>query len=81
MNNKEKQLVDAIANLCQELGWSIAVPFADDDEDKIDGLLIGTEDYINEILIQLDEFSEIDFENDDILDGIVLKKDDKETIH
>lgn len=81
MNEKEKQLVDAIAALCQELGWSIAVPFAEEDSEQIEGLLIGTEQYIGDILMQMDEFGEVDFEEESLLGELNLKKDDKETIH
>lgn len=81
MNDKEKQLMDAIANICEELGWSIAIPYTSDGEDQVQGLLIGTADYIESILTQLDEYDAVDFESEDELENIVLKKDDKETIH
>lgn len=46
MNSKlQKELIDKLAEICEELGWSIGVP-ADDDTAPVDGLIVGTEEFI-----------------------------------
>jgi hypothetical protein len=44
--DKEMEALIVIIEACEKLGWAIAVP----DEDEVDGLIIGTEEYINKIL-------------------------------
>lgn len=57
MTNEE--LLLAIADICEELGWSIAVPKGDEDV-PVQGLIIGEYEYIEGILNKIDPV--IDYE-------------------
>ena len=49
MDNEKDKLIKAIMDACEQLNWSIAIP-DDDHGDNIRGLIIGTDEYIGEIL-------------------------------
>ena len=46
-----QQLVDAI----KKMGWCIAVPTANADDELLSGLIIGKQSYVDNILEQLEE--------------------------
>lgn len=79
MNQREEDLVKAIVDICEQLNWSIAIPTNEDGSDDIHGLIIGTQEYIDDIVRGADEFSEMDEDWQDELDAsdINLKKSKK----
>ena len=52
-NKTQKELIDELAEICGELGWAVGVP-ADDDTQPVEGLIIGTEKFILEIVQSMD---------------------------
>lgn len=53
LTNEEKlDIIQKITEMCSEIGWSLALP----NEDLIDGIVIGTEDFLGSILGGTDEF-------------------------
>ncbi len=54
MNAKlQKELIDQLAEICEQLGWSIGVP-ADDENQPVEGLIVGTEEFIMSIVESMD---------------------------
>lgn len=57
MNSKlQKELINQLADICEQLGWSIGVP-ADNENDPVDGLIIGTEEFIMSVVEIIDQES------------------------
>lgn len=49
--NKTEELIMQIANAAHQLGWTIALP--NNDEEDLQGLIIGKDSYVNNILSYL----------------------------
>lgn len=52
MTEDEQKAVKMISDACKLLGWQIAMqtPNPDKPDEQVDGLVIGTDEYINNIL-------------------------------
>lgn len=44
---KQQELIEELASICEELGWVIALPTM---EDTIPGLVIGQENFVNDVV-------------------------------
>ncbi len=86
MSEDQSKLIQAIIDACQKLGWAVALP-TDNINERVDGMIIGTEEYITSLIGGSDEHmdfvDEEDFEDideDDILySNVDLKKAKKQT--
>lgn len=57
MSKKSKtDLFAELAKICEQLGWSIAI----DSEDNVNGAIIGSLEYIQDIALQLDNAEEFE---------------------
>lgn len=54
MTKEEAKAIDDIIKACETLGWHIAMPIQDN-EDEVPGLVIGTNEYLEYILDLEDE--------------------------
>lgn len=54
-----ENLIQLLNGVCQELGWSIAFPHSDNGEDSVRGMIVGQEDYINDLIEKYDQKHEI----------------------
>lgn len=51
MTEEQEDLIKALYEVCTALGWEIMVPKStDEDDDTVDGLIIGTPEFIDEIM-------------------------------
>lgn len=47
MDEKEQQqLIEQLAQIVEELGWIIGIPKEEGDDNKVHGLIIGTEEFV-----------------------------------
>lgn len=46
-NRKQQELIQKLAELVNELGWVIGLP---DNEEMVSGLIVGTEDFVREVV-------------------------------
>lgn len=53
-NKKQNQydLIMAITEAAEQLGWAFAIPQEDDDETLIQGLILGTTDFISDMVLK-----------------------------
>jgi hypothetical protein len=51
---KRKQLFKELIEIVGELGWVVAIPEGDLDE-EVPGLVVGTEEYVNHVIDAVDE--------------------------
>lgn len=56
---RQHELIEIISEAAEELGWIIAIPQEGDNDDLVQGLLMGTEDFITNIIAQTDMKSEV----------------------
>lgn len=42
---KQQEIIEILQSVCEDLGWVIGIP-ADDDETVVNGLIIGTEEFV-----------------------------------
>lgn len=55
MNDEEKlELVTKLISIVEELGWDIAIPADEDNASAVSGLIMGTTEYLHEILPHLE---------------------------
>jgi len=72
LKQRQHELVEIIAEAAEELGWIIAIPQEGDNEELVQGIIIGTEEFITNIVAQTDMQSEvIEF---DSTPGTTIKK-------
>lgn len=57
LNESEKILLE-LKDLCLKLGWSLAF---NTKNDKIEGMLIGSEDFIKNIALNKEDFEKYDY--------------------
>lgn len=51
-SNKAKQ-IEKIAAAANQAGWFVAVPNTEDPKDEIRGMIIGTKEYVNDVVGEL----------------------------
>lgn len=69
---RQQELVEIIAEAAEELGWIIAIPQEGDGEELVQGLILGTEEFITNLVAQTEMQTEIiEF---DSTPGTTLKK-------
>ena len=56
---RQYELVEIISEAAEELGWIIAIPQEGDNDELVQGLLLGTEEFITNIVAQTDMQSEV----------------------
>lgn len=44
---KQMELIMELSSICEELGWVVAIP---SQEEKVPGLIIGTEEFVQEVV-------------------------------
>ena len=64
-NNNNLDTIAKIAELVAELGWTIALP----KEDTVYGVIIGTEEYVSDIILGLNAEEDFEFYQSPIGDG------------
>lgn len=57
-----EQALITIANACRDVGWDIAVP-TDDPNDDVEGLLIGSSEYLQKIINKIDKLDALEKNN------------------
>lgn len=45
--NREMELIQSLADICEELGWIIAIPSQDE---LVPGLIIGSEEFVADVI-------------------------------
>jgi hypothetical protein len=50
----KQQLIKDLLTICEELGWNVAIPQVEED-DEVPGLIIGTAEYVEMVTEALDE--------------------------
>lgn len=80
MDKRKKKLMEEMMMICEELEWNILIQQREDTDD-VHGLIMGTPDFIDEI-IQQDLMEEIDSE-DALLDSMLVgdPKKKKDSVH
>jgi hypothetical protein len=53
----KSQLIKDLLEICEELGWSVAIPDTEEDE-EVPGLIIGNPEYIEKVLDAVDQAEE-----------------------
>ena len=72
IKQRQYELVEIISDAAEELGWIIAIPQEGDNDELVQGLILGTEEFITNIVAQTDMQTEvIEF---DSTQGTILKK-------
>lgn len=56
---RQHELIEIIAEAAEELGWIIAIPQEGDNDELVQGLLMGTEEFITNVVAQTDMQSEV----------------------
>ena len=51
------QLIKELMGICEELGWDVAIPDTEEDE-EVPGLIIGYPEYIEKVLDAVDQAEE-----------------------
>jgi hypothetical protein len=65
MKEKQKELIEDLAAIVEELGWIIAIPQVEGDETSVNGLIIGTEEFLSNVLAQVETEAEVvEFDTD-----------------
>jgi hypothetical protein len=54
LTNEQSKLIQAIIDACEKLGWAVALP-TENIDDHVDGMIIGTPDYIHGLIGGSDE--------------------------
>lgn len=57
---KEDELIQDLLSLLEELNWSIAYKVSTDGKDRIEGIVVGGTDFVNNTLSALDGKNNID---------------------
>ena len=52
-HKSQAELINELADICEQLGWAIGVP-ADNESEMVNGLIVGTEDFIYHIIQAFD---------------------------
>lgn len=47
INKRQEELISELATICEELGWVVAIP---SNEERVPGLIIGLEDFVQEVV-------------------------------
>lgn len=55
---KQQELIELLSTACEELGWVIGI-CSDNPEEPADGLIIGPEDFVYEVLSRFDQSYEV----------------------
>lgn len=76
MSEDQSKLIQAIIDACQKLGWAVALP-TDNISERVDGMIIGTEDYITSLIGGSDEHMDFISDDDDIFDEL----DEEDILH
>lgn len=63
MADKEA-LIQELLEIAQELGWSVAIPSTDDDE-EVPGLIIGEPGYVDMVTQAVDEMAAFNLPSED----------------
>lgn len=52
MSNQKKQqeIIDMLQSICEEMGWVIGIPSDEDSDEVVDGLIIGTEEFVYSVV-------------------------------
>lgn len=61
-STKQQQLINQLKEICQELGWIMVLPVAEDDTQPAPGLILGTEDFVEIVMDVLDGAGEDNYE-------------------
>lgn len=66
MDEKEQQeLIEQLAQIVEELGWIIGIPKEEGDDNKVHGLIIGTEEFVYGVVEATgQEVESIEFDTD-----------------
>ncbi len=75
-SERQKVLIEALAEIVEELGWVIGIPIVESDEDQVHGLIIGTEQFV----VTAVESTGIEVEKIESIEGLDDKKD-KTNLH
>lgn len=49
-SERQQQLIQALAEIVDELGWVIGIPLEEGSNEKVHGLIIGTEEFVNDVV-------------------------------
>ena len=68
MDEKEQQeLIEQLAQIVEELGWIIGIPKEEGDDNKVHGLIIGTEEFVYGVVEATgQEVESIEFDTDPV---------------
>lgn len=54
----KQQLIKELIDICEELKWNIALPNGSNDDEEVEGLIIGNAEYVNYILDIVEDFED-----------------------
>lgn len=68
MDEKEQQeLIEQLAQIVEELGWIIGIPKEEEGDNKVQGLIIGTEEFVYGVVDATgQEVESIEFDTDPV---------------
>ena len=61
-STKQQMLINQLKEICQELGWIMVLPVAENDMQPAPGLILGTEEFVDVVMQVLDGTEENDYE-------------------
>lgn len=82
ITDEQSKLIQAIINACEKLNWAVALP-TDNTDDQVDGMIIGTEEYIAALIGGSDDHEDFfeEFDEMDAETNVELPSNKKKITH
>lgn len=65
---RQQELIQALAEIVEELGWIIGIPIVESEEDNVSGLIVGTEQFVMDVVestgMEVEKIESIEDSND-----------------
>jgi hypothetical protein len=76
-SEKQQKLIQELAEIVEELGWIIGIPTNGETDEKVNGLIIGTEDFVMDVV----NSTGIEVEAIEMVDEADSVKTSKKVVH
>lgn len=65
---RQQELIQALTEIVEELGWIIGIPIVESEEDSVHGLIVGTEQFVMDAVestgMEVEKIESIEDSND-----------------
>jgi hypothetical protein len=65
---RQQELIQALTEIVEELGWIIGIPIVESEEDNVHGLIVGTEQFVMDAVestgMEVEKIESIEDSND-----------------